>query len=505
MKKIWPWLLLLLLLIIFCVWSKKDSIHVSSNTHNQSVTSTPVVVEEHYIEYVIQQKNDTDYTLNGNFTNTQQQSLMADTFTHANRKLTIDKTATNETLKDTGIITLTNKILPHFMETYKNGKMVYNNQKLTISGTATSYEAQHQMQALLNSSTIASQDNSNVAMEAAPITYQIDKKPNSVHAVGTFGDNTQISSIKQHLAKDTSTNFKIKAHSKDKGSLPVVDKFLPFFLEKYTTGKIDYSDEKLSISGNVHSQDELEEAKQLLANAGIPVINHTQVDPEILANAKAAAEKARLEEEAKKAEAEKLAALEAQKKAEAEAAEKARLEEEAKKAEAEKLAALEAQKKAEAEAAEKARLEEEAKKAEAAKLAALEAQKKAEAEAAKKEELKNKIANLFKLENIEFNVNKSTLTQKGQNTVNKLAAILDEYTSVNIEIAGHTDSDGSATYNQKLSQSRVDTVKSKLVGKGINASRLTAKGYGETKPLVPNTTRANKAKNRRVEINILGE
>ena len=474
MKKIWPWLLLLLLLIIFCVWSKKDSIHVSSNTHNQSVTSTPVVVEEHYIEYVIQQKNDTDYTLNGNFTNTQQQSLMADTFTHANRKLTIDKTATNETLKDTGIITLTNKILPHFMETYKNGKMVYNNQKLTISGTATSYEAQHQMQALLNSSTIASQDNSNVAMEAAPITYQIDKKPNSVHAVGTFGDNTQISSIKQHLAKDTSTNFKIKAHSKDKGSLPVVDKFLPFFLEKYTTGKIDYSDEKLSISGNVHSQDELEEAKQLLANAGIPVINHTQVDPEILANAKAAAEKARLEEEAKKAEAEKLAALEAQKKAEAEAAEKARLEEEAKKAEAEKLAALEAQ-------------------------------KKAEAEAAKKEELKNKIANLFKLENIEFNVNKSTLTQKGQNTVNKLAAILDEYTSVNIEIAGHTDSDGSATYNQKLSQSRVDTVKSKLVGKGINASRLTAKGYGETKPLVPNTTRANKAKNRRVEINILGE
>ena len=474
MKKIWPWLLLLLLLIIFCVWSKKDSIHVSSNTHNQSVTSTPVVVEEHYIEYVIQQKNDTDYTLNGNFTNTQQQSLMADTFTHANRKLTIDKTATNETLKDTGIITLTNKILPHFMETYKNGKMVYNNQKLTISGTATSYEAQHQMQALLNSSTIASQDNSNVAMEAAPITYQIDKKPNSVHAVGTFGDNTQISSIKQHLAKDTSTNFKIKAHSKDKGSLPVVDKFLPFFLEKYTTGKIDYSDEKLSISGNVHSQDELEEAKQLLANAGIPVINHTQVDPEILANAKAAAEKARLEEEAKKAEAEK-------------------------------LAALEAQKKAEAEAAEKARLEEEAKKAEAAKLAALEAQKKAEAEAAKKEELKNKIANLFKLENIEFNVNKSTLTQKGQNTVNKLAAILDEYTSVNIEIAGHTDSDGSATYNQKLSQSRVDTVKSKLVGKGINASRLTAKGYGETKPLVPNTTRANKAKNRRVEINILGE
>ena len=482
MKKIWPWLLLLLLLIIFCVWSKKDSIHVSSSIHNQSVASVPIVAEEQDIEYVIQQTNDTEYTLNGNFTNTQQQSQMADLFTQANKKLTIDKTATNETIKDTGIIALTNKILPHFIKTYENGKIVYQNQKMTISGTAKSYDDQHEMQALLNSSTIASQDNSNVAIEAAPIAYQIDKNLNSIHAVGTFGDTTQISSIKQHLAKDTSTNFKIKAHSKDKGSLPIVDKFLPFFFFIYTTGKIDYSNEKLSISGNVHSQDELEEAKQLLANAGIPVINHTQVDPNILANTKAAAEK--------------LVALEAQKKAKADAgaAEKVRLEEEAKKAEAEKLAALEAQKKAEAEAAEKARLD-------AARVAA---QAKL-AEEAKKAELKNKLTNLFKLENIEFNVNKSTLTQKGQNTVNKLAEILHEYTSVNIEIAGHTDSDGSAKYNQKLSQSRVDTVKSKLIATGINASRLTAKGYGETKPLVPNTTRENKAKNRRVEINILGE
>jgi outer membrane protein OmpA-like peptidoglycan-associated protein len=48
-------------------------------------------------------------------------------------------------------------------------------------------------------------------------------------------------------------------------------------------------------------------------------------------------------------------------------------------------------------------------------------------------------------------------------------------------------------------------VKSKLVAQQIDASRLTAKGYGETKPLVKNTTRENKAKNRRVEINIQGE
>jgi len=165
------------------------------------------------------------------------------------------------------------------------------------------------------------------------------------------------------------------------------------------------------------------------------------------------------------AEKARLAALQAQREAEA------------------KQATLEAQRKAKEEAAEKARLD----------------------EATKKAEMKAKIINLLKLENIEFNVNKSTLTSKGQATVTKLGTILKEYTSVNIEIAGHTDSDGSAAYNQKLSQSRVDTVKRKLIADTINASRLTAKGYGETQPLVPNNSKANKQKNRRVEINILGE
>ena len=470
---------------------------MSSTMHNQSISSTPLVVEEHYIEYSIQQQNDTDYTLNGNFTNTQQQALMADTFAKANKKLTIDKTATNETIKDTGIIALTTKILPLFIETYNNGKIVYTNQKLTISGSAQSYEAQHQMQALLSSSTIASQDNSTVALKTTPIEYHIEKNLNSVHASGTFGNNAQISKIMRHLEKESSTDFKTEAHKVDKNSLPVMENFLPFFLEKYTTGEIDYSNEKLTISGNVHSQNELEEAKQLLQNRGITIINNTQVDPKILAETKAQ-ERARLEEEArKKAKAEekaRLAALEAQRKAQA--AEEARLEEEArKKAEAEekaRLAALEAQRKAQA--AEEARLE-------AARAAARE---KLEEEA-QKEALKNKIANLFNVENIEFNVNKSTLTAKGEDTVNKLADILQEYTSIRIEIAGHTDSDGKAQYNQKLSQARVDTVKNRLISKGIMASRLVAKGYGETKPLVPNTTRANKAQNRRVEINILGE
>ena len=70
-----------------------------------------------------------------------------------------------------------------------------------------------------------------------------------------------------------------------------------------------------------------------------------------------------------------------------------------------------------------------------------------------------------------------------------------------LEISGHTDNTGSKAHNLKLSQGRADAVKTMLVSKyGIDAKRLTAKGYGDTKPVVPNTSDANKAKNRRVEL-----
>ena len=73
-----------------------------------------------------------------------------------------------------------------------------------------------------------------------------------------------------------------------------------------------------------------------------------------------------------------------------------------------------------------------------------------------------------------------------------------------MEIGGHTDSDGDAEYNKKLSQERVDMVKKALVEFGLNGDRFITKGYGESKPLVPNDTAENKAKNRRVEFKVIG-
>jgi len=72
-----------------------------------------------------------------------------------------------------------------------------------------------------------------------------------------------------------------------------------------------------------------------------------------------------------------------------------------------------------------------------------------------------------------------------------------------VEIQGHTDNTGAAPYNLRLSQERAEAVKEALMRLGIEGSRLTAKGYGQDKPLLPNVSDANRARNRRVQLMIL--
>ena len=123
-----------------------------------------------------------------------------------------------------------------------------------------------------------------------------------------------------------------------------------------------------------------------------------------------------------------------------------------------------------------------------------------------KEDIESQIKDILHLHKIEFETNKATLTAKGKEIVDRVAAILNKYPAVKIKIEGYTDSDGKAEYNLKLSQDRVDTVKAELVKSGISAERLKAIGYGETKPFVPNDSAENKARNRRVGFKaIIGE
>ena len=72
-----------------------------------------------------------------------------------------------------------------------------------------------------------------------------------------------------------------------------------------------------------------------------------------------------------------------------------------------------------------------------------------------------------------------------------------------MQIAGHTDSSGAEDYNQKLSRRRAGAIKSALVGAGVDQARLMTIGYGESKPIAPNSTEAGRQQNRRVELRII--
>jgi len=89
----------------------------------------------------------------------------------------------------------------------------------------------------------------------------------------------------------------------------------------------------------------------------------------------------------------------------------------------------------------------------------------------------------------------------------KLDDLVSKTAGVNLEViiaVGHTDSDGSDAYNQKLSVARAESVKAYLVSKGVEANRVYTEGKGEKSPVADNKTKEGKAKNRRVEIEVVG-
>ena len=109
------------------------------------------------------------------------------------------------------------------------------------------------------------------------------------------------------------------------------------------------------------------------------------------------------------------------------------------------------------------------------------------------------------LKNIFFATGSAELEAISQTELEKLLEFLNKNPSLKIEISGHTDDVGNEQLNLKLSQARAEAVKSYLVEKGIVAGRLTAKGYGKSKPIAPNTSDETRKLNRRTEFTVLSK
>ena len=101
--------------------------------------------------------------------------------------------------------------------------------------------------------------------------------------------------------------------------------------------------------------------------------------------------------------------------------------------------------------------------------------------------------------NVLFGFDKSLLAMDAKANLDKLVTVLDTYNETNIELQGHTDSKGSISYNQNLSEERAQTVFGYLDAKGIKSNRMTTKGFGESAPKYDNETTDGRSQNRRVE------
>lgn len=101
-----------------------------------------------------------------------------------------------------------------------------------------------------------------------------------------------------------------------------------------------------------------------------------------------------------------------------------------------------------------------------------------------------------------FDYNKASIRQESHETLDNILAIMKEYPTTQFEIEGHTDSQGSESYNQGLSERRAQSVHDYLVDRGMADERLHYVGYGESRPIADNRTKAGRQQNRRVEISL---
>jgi len=114
------------------------------------------------------------------------------------------------------------------------------------------------------------------------------------------------------------------------------------------------------------------------------------------------------------------------------------------------------------------------------------------------------LTGVIRLDNVYFDTGKATLLPDSKTQLDELGLAIKKHPELKLEVDGHTDTRGSAKFNQKLSQERANAVRQYLIDNdGIDPDHLSAKGYGESRPLVsPERNDEDRARNRRVEIRV---
>lgn len=113
------------------------------------------------------------------------------------------------------------------------------------------------------------------------------------------------------------------------------------------------------------------------------------------------------------------------------------------------------------------------------------------------------VGETINLNNIMFDQGKAELKNESKTDLNNVVSFLKANANAEIELSGHTSSEGEANYNRSLSYKRVKACKDYILSQGIDAGRIIAIGFGPDKPVAPNDTEANRAKNRRVEMRLV--
>ena len=144
-----------------------------------------------------------------------------------------------------------------------------------------------------------------------------------------------------------------------------------------------------------------------------------------------------------------------------------------------------------------ARTEERAREAER------EAKEKCQPKPVAKPAPKPKVVEIISLKGVNFQHDSAELTPASIATLDEAVATLERRAEISVEVAAHTDSQGSDAYNMGLSQRRAASVLDYLTAHGIDAGRLASRGYGESEPIADNATAEGRAENRRVELRVM--